>query len=157
MQGTISEWLDNDLFRTNADLMAAFYAERPELGRNPWSSATTHDGGADIYRAFVNNDGEGSRYTYDTTRCRYADGWRQYDTTQDAWYFGVWYHPERRVVVTYAEGDETVVVCRTDAAWRAELAALAEFYGDPPPAAVGISLDGTITNYFDADARPEPA
>ena len=31
------------------------------------------------------------------------------DTDQDAWYFGVWVHPITRRVVTYAEGDVTIV------------------------------------------------
>jgi ABC-type transport system substrate-binding protein len=59
-------------------------------------------------------------------------GWKQYDTSQDAWYFGVWVHPEKRVIITYAEGDITVVRCPTNESYHAELKSMAEFYGPPP-------------------------
>ena len=96
----------------------------------------------------------GDRYAYDFKRCRSADGWRQFDTHQDAWYFGIWYHPERRVVVTYAEGDEYIEVYLTDEEWRVKMKEMSEFYGAPPPMAVGIDTDGSVTHYFDAQARP---
>lgn len=73
------------------------------------------------------------RYEYDFKRCNKADGWRQYDTEQDASYFGVWVHPERRVIVTFAEGDETTVECPTQEAFEAEIREMNEFYGSPPP------------------------
>lgn len=121
------------------------------------STTAKHDGETTVYCAFVAPEYEydGNRYKYDTHRCSSKDGWHQYDTEQDAWYFGVWYHRERRLVVTYAEGDETIVVCQTEESFRAELAEMAEFYGEPPPAFVGIDVDtGTVTEFYDEDARP---
>jgi hypothetical protein len=68
-------------------------------------------------------------------RCRYhydfhegLEGWRQYDTWQDAAYFGVWVNVARRLIFTYAEGDRSLVVCLTEESFHAELASLAEFY-----------------------------
>jgi hypothetical protein len=35
---------------------------------------------------------ERDRYHYDFAVCTTDKGWAQYDTEQDAWYFGVWVH-----------------------------------------------------------------
>lgn len=113
---------------------------------------TNHGSQARGYRAFYLGR---ERYKYDFELCRRADGWCQYDTDQDAWYFGVWYHLDRRVVVTWAEGDETIVVCGTAEAFRAELKEMAEFYGGPPPMAISYDLDGTRTEFYDEEARPD--
>ena len=102
-----------------------------------------------IDRSFFHAD----RYHFDFHRCKAADGWKQYDTNQDAWYFGVWVNLKLREILTYAEGDITRVTCPSDDHLRAELEAMAEFYGDPPPAAIGYDMDGTRTEYY--DPRPE--
>jgi len=87
-----------------------------------------------------------SRYFFDGGECA---TWTQYDTSQDAWYFGVWVDVETRTILTYAEGDVSRVVCPTVETLRAELASMADFYGDPPPMAIGYDLDGTRTEYYD--------
>jgi len=93
--------------------------------------------------------GDGDRYAYDFEHCRAADGWIQYDTENDAWYFGVWVHPKRREIVTYAEGDEIRVTCPDDDAFRAKLAGMAEFYGPPPPAFIAIDpVEGVVTEFY---------
>jgi len=89
------------------------------------------------------------RYKYDFGMCNHKNGWVQYDTDQDAWYFGVWVHPEKMQTFTYAEGDTCLVTCISLDSYKAELADMAEFYGPPPPAMVGISMDGQITEYYD--------
>jgi len=94
-----------------------------------------------------------SRYVFDGEACASSNGWQQYDTRQDAWYFGVWVHVERRLTVTFAEGDLTVVHCEDDAHLAAELQSMAEFYGEPPPAFITIDDDGAVTQYI--DERPE--
>lgn len=81
------------------------------------------------------------------------EGWQQYDTHQDATYFGVWVNRETRETLTYCEGDWSLVTCDTPEAFTAELASMAEFYGDPPPAFVTIDQDGTVTRYV--DERPQ--
>lgn len=91
----------------------------------------------------------GERYRYDFKICTSEKGWRQYDTWQDASYFGVWVHVEDRRVVTFAEGDLTIVACPTLESFRAELEDAEKFYGDPPPAFKTIDNDGTVTHYFD--------
>lgn len=84
------------------------------------------------------------RYQFDMTHCAAEDGWEQYDTDQDAWYFGVWVRLSTRETVTYAEGDITHVSAPTDEAFAAELASMADFYGDPPPAFKVITGDGQL-------------
>lgn len=101
--------------------------------------------------------GDRDRYTYDFQLCSADDGWEQYDTNQDAWYFGVWVHEGRREIVTYAEGDESRVTCPTAEAFRAELARMAEFYGPPPPAMVVFTADGTRTEVYDPRPTGEGA
>jgi hypothetical protein len=80
------------------------------------------------------------RCAFDLRHCPGPD-WRQYDTEQDAWYFGVWVHVSNRWIVTYAEGDLCLVRCADDAAFAAKLAAMEEFYGSPPPAFTVILPD----------------
>lgn len=93
------------------------------------------------------------RYVFDFELCHYKKGWLQYDTSHDAWYFGVWVHPEKREIITYAEGDITRVICLTEESYHAELKSMAEFYGPPPCAFKTISADGQVTEYY--DIRPE--
>ena len=72
----------------------------------------------------------GNRYGYDENL---GEGWEQYDTDQDAWYFGVWVHVGDRKVFTYAEGDRILEVCSTQDAFVALLRRMATFYGKTPP------------------------
>ena len=92
------------------------------------------------------------RYAYDFEICKHSDGWRQYDTKEDASYFGIWVHERRREIVTFAEGDESRVTCPTVEGFRAELASMAKFYGPPPPAIILIGMDGARTEIY--DSRP---
>jgi len=103
------------------------------------------------YDSFCDAD----RYKYDFHLCKHNDGWIQYDTSQDAWYFGVWVNVNRRLIVTYAEGDVSICYCHDEGSLKKELKAMAKFYGNPPPAAIGIDRKGRVTRYFDPDARPE--
>ena len=78
-----------------------------------------------------------------------SEGWKQYDTDQDAHYFGVWVNIDKLLTLTYAEGDWSLVVCATSETLQAELDDMAEFYGAAPYAAVSIDRDGTVTEYYD--------
>jgi hypothetical protein len=83
-----------------------------------------------------------------------SDGWRQYDTTNAAWYFGVWVHIGDRKIVTFAEGDLITVDCPTVETFKAELDHMAEFYGDSPPAFTVIDTElGKVTAIY--DLRPD--
>lgn len=110
---------------------------------NAQNTCTLYDNRADAalgYRA------AGSRYPYDATLLE--QGWQQYDTDQDAWYFGVWVHLQKREIFTYAEGDRSMVQCATPEAFAAELVRMAAFYGDPPPAfSVIDAQSGTLTHH----------
>jgi hypothetical protein len=78
------------------------------------------------------------RYYYDF-KALTPPAWQQYDTKEDAWYFGVWVNITARMVFSYAEGDRTLVVCPDDEHLRAEFKDMADFYGDPPPAFICFS------------------
>lgn len=95
------------------------------------------------------SDYGGNRYRYDFKVLTSEKGWKQYDTKQDASYFGVWVNSSKRSIFTFCEGDTTLVKCHTPESFAAELADMAKFYGPPPPMAVGIEKDGAITHYFD--------
>lgn len=94
-----------------------------------------------------------SRYVYDTMLCS-DKGWQQYDTDQDAPYFGCWVHLEKRMTMCYCEGDRTLVVCPTVETFKAELADMERFYG-PTPATLTHLLNGQVTKYV--VARPAVA
>ena len=94
---------------------------------------------------------DSSRYTWDGVLC--DEHWVQYDTDQDAWYFGVWVNPDTRMTVTYAEGDLYVCTYDDDDAFSAGLDSMQEFYGDPPPAFTCIDLDGSVTRVIDVESR----
>lgn len=90
---------------------------------------------------------DGDRYLFDFKVCTPANGWEQWDTEQDAWYFGVWIHRESRQIVTYCEGDLTVVRCPTLETFRAEVADAERVYGNAPVIARAIGTDGSVTDY----------
>jgi len=96
----------------------------------------------------------GSRYYYDF-ECKRGDGWQQFDTDQDAWYFGIWCNPKKLQILTYAEGDEILIKCRNRESYNSELKAMEKFYGSPPPAFIAIDFDKRVrTEYY--DERPKP-
>ncbi len=107
----------------------------------------TNERGNVMVSRFVGPNRE--RYHYDFEACAASKGWTQYDTSQDAWYFGVWVHPVDLLVLTFAEGDETLTTCATPESFKAELASMADFYGDPPPAIRVIHSDGSRTDIYD--------
>ena len=103
-----------------------------------------------------------SRYAFDFGDGR-GKGWYQYDTDQDASYYGVWYNPRSLQTLSYCEGDIYLVTCDTWDQFKAELSGMDDFHGKPPPAFIaseGITAsDGKIKPvnvtdvYFDSDAR----
>ena len=92
-----------------------------------------------------------SRYGYDAFLQKH--GFEQYDTDQDAWYFGVWVNLATRQVFTYAEGDRVLETFATTKAFAAELQRMAKLYGATPPFAVTIDTD---SGEFTALTAPRP-
>ena len=86
----------------------------------------------------------GNRYGYDENL---GCGWEQYDTDQDAWYFGVWVNKTERKVFTYAEGDRILEIADSQDAFIELLQRMEKFYGKAPPVAIGIDNSGTIAFY----------
>lgn len=94
---------------------------------------------------------QADRYYYDQTLL--AQGWQQYDTEEDAWYYGIWINTEKFETFTYAEGDTSHVIAPNIEAFRSELARL---YQCHPQAPAFISIDpeaGVVTRYF--ETKPE--
>jgi len=89
------------------------------------------------------------RYFFDFELCTREKGWRQYDTDQDAWYFGVWVHEQKRLIMTYAEGDLTLTVCGSKESYHEELANMSRIYGEAPRAFAIIFEDGKVVEGYD--------
>ena len=68
------------------------------------------------------------RYVVDFAEDFKSDGWQQYDTEQDAWYFGVWVNPGRRMILSYAEGDWTLLVFEDYLAYNQQIIKMNQFY-----------------------------
>jgi hypothetical protein len=64
------------------------------------------------------------RYHYDRVLC----GWKRYSTSRDASDYGTWINRAGRQILSFAEGDETLITAPTRAAFEAELHDLAVFH-----------------------------
>ena len=113
----------------------------------------TNEQGNIVYRSFCSSE----RYAFDFHGPK---GWKQYDSDQDAWYFGVWYNPSTLQTLSYAEGDITLITCPSWESFIAEMQSMDSFYGKDAPittiAGDGIGIDGKLTNpvgFYDAGAR----
>lgn len=84
----------------------------------------TNERGNQIERQFFPTE----RYRWDFDKKFCNDGWEQYDTSQDAWYFGVWVNKKLLQIQTYAEGDLTLVKCPDAEHFNAEIKSMNEFY-----------------------------
>lgn len=95
-----------------------------------------------VHRQFHSSE----RYIVDFAEQFKAEGWMQFDTDQDAHYFGFWVNPTTRTTLTYCEGDWSVVDCPTVETYNAEIESAAEFYGEGRIALV-IHEDGSATEF----------
>ena len=91
-------------------------------------------------------DGEMNRYAFDFGHCRLNDGWAQLDTDQDASYFGNWAHPERLHIVSFVEGDITVIKCEDSDEFRNRIEEIAAFH---------IGMDGRFSIDAGGDRKRE--
>lgn len=94
--------------------------------------------GNEVIREFC----PGDRYRYDMKLNR--EGWVQYDTDQDAHYFGCWVNPVKLMTFCYCEGDTILVKCADKEHYNAEIQSMNDYYGDGFVAKT-IDLDGTMT------------
>jgi hypothetical protein len=86
------------------------------------------------------------RYLFDFAP-GFLDEWMQFDTDQDAHYFGTWINKERRFVLSYCEGDISLVLCKDDEHFDAEVGSMCQFYTSSP-AFVTVDEDGTVTKFY---------
>jgi len=82
--------------------------------------------GYDRYYMPYRDSEDSGRYFWDNT----LDDWTQYDTDQDAWYFGVWVNKEALSVFTYAEGDVSYVVAHDIDCFNRYVEQMNEAYGE---------------------------
>lgn len=87
------------------------------------------------------------RYLVDFADDYKAGGWVQFDTDQDAWYFGVWLSPGSLRTLTYCEGDWSLVRCPDREHYNAEVVDAIEFYGEGFFAKTIDHLTGEMTTY----------
>jgi hypothetical protein len=70
------------------------------------------------------------RYIFDFDDDFRRAGWLQFDTDQDASYFGVWVNQRLFRALSYCEGDIHLVVCSDVEHYNAEIKALCAFHGE---------------------------
>ena len=78
----------------------------------------------------VHRHRDADRYLFDFDDDFRAAGWLQFDTNQDAWYYGVWVNPRLLRTLSYCEGDVYFVVCPDAEHYNAEIKAMCEFHGE---------------------------
>lgn len=100
----------------------------------------TNERGNAVYHWF----GSADRYVVDFAEDRQEQGWEQFDTDQDACYFGLWVNWAKLMTLSYAEGDWYLVVCPDREHYLAEIQSAIEFYGE-----------GRIAAVFDLNAHTE--
>jgi hypothetical protein len=145
------------------EIEAEFEEIKLKFSRHEYPKETNCRGNF-IERGFRENC---ERYVFDFEELLPKDGWEQFDTKQDAWYFGVWVNKKTMQTFTYAEGDTTKVTCPTLESFKAELEDMVKFYGPPPPAFITcddiglsdgkLSPQGNVTAYYDKRPTIEEA
>jgi len=68
------------------------------------------------------------RYYFDDVLCK--NGFNQFDTDQDAPYFGQWVSKQHLCTVSYTEGDIYLVVCNDVEQYNKEIQSCIDFYGE---------------------------
>ena len=106
-----------------------------------WQTPATEDD-CTVRRSFMSSE----RYLIDFADDFKSEGWEQFDTDQDASYFGVWVNRRQFLTLNYAEGDWTLVECHDQARYDREIKRMCEFYGEGF-IAKAIESDGSITEY----------
>jgi hypothetical protein len=134
-QGTCVDRLEGNPFVTEL-MQSALAAGDPALSWG-WRPAPTPSG-MTRYEARIRPL---ERYAFDFRFCARSDGWQQFDTTQDAPYFGIWVHLAKRVVCKFIEGEVYIRVANDRATLKTYLEKLCAYHGDAPPAATVLDFD----------------
>ena len=71
-----------------------------------------------------------TRYAFDFGECFTAKGYAQFDTRQDAYYYGHWVNPTTFRLVSYAEGDIAVTVCDDADEFAAQVRTWVAYHGE---------------------------
>lgn len=116
---------------------------------NGKADTAPNERGNTITRMFLPSE----RYIIDFADDFTAEGWQQFDTDQDAHYFGVWVNRGKRLTLTYAEGDWSLVDCPTAETYRAEIESCCRFYGEGFIAKAIDVENRTVTTYVQDRAK----
>lgn len=90
------------------------------------------------------------RYLYDFGACTSQRGWAQFDSEQDASYYGNWINPAKRMWFSYCEGDTTLVICDNDTEFVSYVRESVEWYikrGEKQPAIDGMCNEQIIAEF----------
>ena len=68
----------------------------------------------------------GESIDFDFRLCTYVEGWVRIDTKLDASFYRMWCHPDRRQIVSYYDGQITIVRCGDDESFVIEMRRTAE-------------------------------
>ena len=103
-----------------------------------WETDST-EAGCTVRRAWLGTECE--RYMVDFASDFKAEGWEQFDTRQDASYYGVWVNRRERVILSFSEGDWGLEECETDEQYNAAIGRLCVFH-DPGYVAKIVGANG---------------
>lgn len=84
------------------------------------------------------------RYLIDHAEYFSTEGWKQFDTNQDAHYFGYWVNPKTLQTLCYIEGDWILCTCKDIEHYNSEINDAINFYSDGYEFEV-LGKDGLIT------------
>jgi len=107
------------------DAMKAKIAAHSELSKPVRDVHVNQQGNTVVHR-----HRSADRYLFDFDDDFHAAGWLQFDTDQDASYYGVWVNPKLLRTLSYCEGDVYLVVCADAEHYNAEIKAACEFHGE---------------------------
>jgi len=117
--------------------------------RIQWTVERVNDRGNRVQNSYIHGD----RYQFDFDDAFRGQGWQQLDTVDDASYFGIWTHRDRLQVLTFAEGDVTLITAPTAEAYNLEVQAIFAFHDVAPGYSMVDPGDGTVTRVFEDRAR----
>ncbi|MCT7971190.1 hypothetical protein [Laspinema olomoucense] len=96
---------------------------------------------------------DAERYLIDFADDYHEHGLIQYDTNQDAPYFGVWISPSKMLSLTYCEGDWSLVICDNPISFNSEVDSIVEGYEEAPGFVSVDNEEKTITEHYQQKAE----